>query len=169
MKPTLTIFLLLSLVCMIASTHAGENEKAQFEKLKSLEGEWQGTNPSGKPVKVTYEVVSNGSAVMERMQPENEPIMISMYHLDGKHLMMTHYCSAMNQPRMRAVANNGKNTIRFSIMDVTNLAKPTDGHMQKLVITVKDEDHLTALWTFVENGIEKDGPFDLKRIKRANK
>ena len=167
MKRFCLVMLMLGFVLTITNARAGDGAKEKFEKIKSLAGEWHGKNPSGKPVTVTYEVVSNGSVVMERIQPIDEPDMITMYHLDGDHLMMTHYCSAMNQPRMRAASGGGdENVIRFSLLDVTNLAKPTDGHMQKLVITIKDENHLATQWTFVTDGKAEGGaPFELVRKK----
>ena len=36
-----------------------------FEQLKSLEGAWEGAGPEGTPVRISYKVVSEGSAVME--------------------------------------------------------------------------------------------------------
>jgi len=36
---------------------------------------------------------------MESMEHES---MVTMYHLDKGRVMMTHYCSAQNQPRMQA-------------------------------------------------------------------
>jgi len=149
------------LIIPLTLVTAGTNEK--FDTIKSLAGEWQGTKPDGENVKVTYEVVSNGSVVMERLESESEPVMITMYHLDGDHLMMTHYCSAKNQPRMRAAMSNEDQVIRFSFYDVTNLVKPTDGHMQKLIVTLKDKDHLVTQWTFVEDGKEHSAPFELER------
>ncbi|MEE9170182.1 MAG: hypothetical protein V3U73_10470 [bacterium] len=171
MKRHSLVLLMLAFVFMTTCVQAGDDTKDKFEKIKSLAGEWHGKNPAGKPVTVTYEVVSNGSVVMERIQPVDEPDMITMYHLDGDHLMMTHYCSAMNQPRMRATSGgDDENVIRFSLLDVTNLAKPTDGHMQKLVMTFKDKDHLSSQWTFVADGkAEAGGPFELERKKISMK
>ena len=165
MKQNFIIFLIVMFSFLSNFMLAGENEIENFKKIKSLAGNWQGKNPEGKPVLVTYEVVSNGSVVMERMETENEPAMITMFHLDGGRLMMTHYCSAMNQPRMQATEQgDNDNSIQFSLFDITNLNNPADGHMQKLKITFKDEDHIITQWTFVEDGKEKSTPFELKRI-----
>jgi hypothetical protein len=164
MKFYIKVLGILAFVLMMSDVQAGDKAEANFQRLKSLAGEWQGKKPDGKMVGVTYEVVSNGSVVMERMQSDGEPAMITMYHLDGKHLMMTHYCSVMNQPRMRATADSGdENVIQFSLLDVTNLTKATDGHMKKLAITFTDDNHIVTKWTFVENGKEKEGPFELER------
>lgn len=153
---------------VISSSYAGD-AASKFEKLHSLAGEWKGKGPRGKSVTITYEVVANGSVVMERMETEGEPAMITMYHLDGDDLMMTHYCSAKNQPRMKAKATEADNTIAFELMDITNLAKPTDGHMQRMQLTFKDEDHISAHWTFKQGDREEGGPFELQRVKMSDK
>jgi hypothetical protein len=127
----------------------------EFEKMKSLVGEWKGTSMDGKPATVTYTLVSDNSALMERLVMGGESEMVTMYHPDGDHLMMTHYCSAHNQPRMRTqtVAAEGK-IITFDLVDVTNLSAPDAGHMKKLVVTFVDKDHFTQEWTWREKGKE---------------
>ncbi len=162
------ILVVLLAFVLIASQLPAADSAGQFEKMKSLAGEWQGKSPDGKNVTVSYELVSNGSALMERMAGENEPNMITMYHLDGANLMMTHYCSAMNQPRMRAEAGEA-NAIHFTFIDATNLAKSTDGHMHKLTITFKDENHINHAWTFSQNDQEQTMMFDLERKTMTQK
>src|SRR5260370_17608385 len=68
-----------------------------FDQLKTLVGEWEGTN-NGGPVKVTYTLVANGTAMMERLQPANEPDKITMYSADCDHVVVPHYCSSGNPP-----------------------------------------------------------------------
>lgn len=126
-----------------------------FEKMKSLVGEWQGKSLDGNTSKVSYALVSDDSALMERLAMGGESEMVTMYHPDGDHLMMTHYCSAHNQPRMRAqTASLESKSIAFDLVDVTNLSSPNAGHMKKLVVTFVDPDHFTQEWTWSENGKE---------------
>jgi hypothetical protein len=127
----------------------------EFEKMKSLAGEWQGKSLDGNTAKVTYTLVSDNSALMEKLVVGGESEMVTMYHPDGDHLMMTHYCSAHNQPRMRSqkVPMEIKNII-FDVVDVTNLVTPDSGHMKKLVLTFADQDHFTQEWTWGEKGTE---------------
>ena len=81
------------------------------------------------------------------------PAMTTMYHPDGDHLMMTHYCSAHNQPRMRSQTGSAETrSIVFDFVDVTNLSTPDAGHMTRLVLTFVDQDHLTQEWTWREKG-----------------
>src|SRR5258708_34052963 len=72
-----------------------------FDQLKTLLGEWEGTN-SGRPVKITYTLVANGSALMERLQPADEPDMITMYSSDGDPLVLTYPRSDENKHQIVA-------------------------------------------------------------------
>ncbi len=127
-----------------------------FEKMKSLVGEWQGKSLDGHSAKVSYTLVSNNSALMERLAMGGESEMVTMYHPDGDHLMMTHYCSAQNQPRMRSQKGSSEvKSLVFDLVDVTNLSTPDAGYMRRLVLTFVDQDHLTQEWTWSEKG--KDG------------
>jgi hypothetical protein len=80
--------------------------------------------------------------------------------------MATHYCEAGNQPRMRTEPIRADAaSLRFSFLDVTNLAKPTDPHMRELVVTFQDPDHLQQRWTFSEGGKETPATFVYARKK----
>ena len=139
--------------------------QSSFERMKSLAGSWQGKGPEGKPLAVSYRVVANGSAVMSEI---GEQDMITMFHLDRDRLLMTHYCGAGNQPRMRATASPDGNTIRFDFVDATNLADAHAGHMHRLVLNLLDPNHHTEEWSFQQNGKEMTERFDLYRKPPAN-
>jgi hypothetical protein len=80
--------------------------------------------------------------------------------------MMTHYCSAQNQPRMVAEPVSGPVTsLHFKFLDVTNLASPDAGHMHDLVVTFVDPDHFTQAWTWSEKGKEGTETFHWSRVK----
>jgi hypothetical protein len=117
--------------------------------MKSLAGNWAGTTKHGKPVKLTYTVVSGGTTVMERLDSPEGGNMITMYHPDGEHLMVTHYCSAGNQPRMVEAPRQGDNDLAFSFFDATNDPNiPGRGHMRGLKFHFQDKNHFTQEWTF---------------------
>ena len=138
----------------------------EFEKMKSLVGEWKGTSMDSHPATVTYNLVSDNSALMERLSMGGESEMVTMYHPDGDHLMMTHYCSAHNQPRMRSQSVSAEiKTITFDLVDVTNLSAPDAGHMKKLVVTFADRDHFTQEWTWAQNGKERTEVINFERMK----
>jgi hypothetical protein len=91
------------------STSTAKNGKgnAGWEWMKSLQGEWEGTYEGKLATRASYRLVSNGTALMETLVSPDASDMITMYTPDGDRLMMTHYCSANNQPRMRAAAATG--------------------------------------------------------------
>ena len=138
--------------------------KAELEKMKSLEGVWEGEGSDGNPAHFSYTVVSAGNTVMETIDHTHmAEMMVTMYHLDGDNLMMTHYCSAGNQPRMRLVSSTS-NSLTFKMFDITNLASENDGHMSGVTITWKDKDHITSDWTYSKDGKEQHhGVFKLSR------
>ena len=89
-----------------------------------------------------------------------------MYYSDGDQLMLTHYCSLNNQPRMRAGAvKEGDKTITFACVDATNLKNPTDVHMRQLAIEGKDHDHFIQTWTLSKAGKDVPKVFTFERIK----
>ena len=137
-----------------------------FEKLKSLVGIWKGTTSEGKAIMLTYKLVSGGTTIMETNDSEeHKDGMITMYHLDGGKLMMTHYCSMGNQPRMKASAISTDGKLSFSFVDGTNMSK-SDAHMHSLAITFKDKDHMTQEWTMRSGG--KDQMHPAFEMTRAN-
>src|SRR5215510_15811332 len=72
----------------------------QFETLKKLVGTWTGkgmTEESG-PSTFTYKLVAGGSVLMETMMPGTDYEMVTMYHVDGSDVVLTHYCMLGNQP-----------------------------------------------------------------------
>ena len=151
-------FLLLGLA---ASEFAQEKPKprinAGFDHLKSLVGEWQGTNAKGEPARVVYELVSNGSALLERLFDYGEPEMVSVYSSDADRLVMTHYCSSGNQPQLRsAPVSTASKRFTFEFTRATNLASLAEGHMGKLVVTLQDHEHFTQEWTWTEGGRPAD-------------
>lgn len=89
------------------SARGADGVKAQdaFNQLKTLAGEWKvdaaGHGPDAPPGTITYKVTGGGKVVMETMFPGTDHEMVSMYHLDGEDLRMTHYCAAGNQPRLK--------------------------------------------------------------------
>ena len=138
----------------------------EFEKMKSLIGEWKGTSMGGNPATVTYTLVSDNSALMERLAMGGESEMVTMYHPDGDRLMMTHYCSAHNQPRMRSeMVPEGSNNLTFDFLDVTNLSAPDAGHMRKLVVTFEDKNHFSQAWTWTEKGKDNVVVIHFERTK----
>lgn len=137
-----------------------------FDQLKGLAGTWEGTAGEEKnPVTVTYRVTSGGSAVIETLFLDTPHEMVTVYHLDGENVVLTHYCSAQNQPRMKLAKSDGK-TANFEFTGATNLKSDKDFHMHSAKIEFVDKDTLKAEWTgFADGQAAHVAKFELKRKK----
>lgn len=153
-----SVFVLV--VCAFLATFAAAQEMhpaarstPAFDQLKSLVGHWEGTTSSDHKVSVSYELISNGSVLMERLSPGNEPDMITMYSLEGDRILVTHYCSAGNQPTMQTApspAADGK--LEFTFLRLAGAKSPDEGHMVALKVSLPDKDHLVQTWTYDDHG-----------------
>jgi hypothetical protein len=151
-------------LCTCASAQSPAQES--FGALTRLAGQWRGTGTGGHRVQITFRVMSAGSAVFsELVELDRNEEMVTVFHLDGDRLLLTHYCTAGNQPRMHATASPDDKTIVFDFVDATNLRPHQKGHMRRLVIRLHDPDHHTEEWTFVENGKEVKDLLDMHRVK----
>ena len=147
--------------------------EAQFERIKSLEGHWQWSEelaPDLKGMVCTYEVTAGGTAVLETLFPGDDFEMVSLYHLDGDQLILTHYGSTGNQPTMRAKAyatKPGQVTlpIDFQCIGGTNMGTESDGHMHRMSFLDIQGDDLLASWTFqIDRAPAGDRVFKLSRM-----
>jgi hypothetical protein len=158
---TATLALVLCAGCALAQSSAQKS----FDTLKALTGNWEGKNNQGQAMRVSFRETAGGSALLSEIHGQGPENMISMIHLDGDRLLMTHYCGVGNQPRMKAtLAPDGK-SIAFDFVDATNLSGPDVGHMHHVVFAMSDADHHTEEWTFLDHGKEMKELFTLQRVK----
>ena len=156
----------LVLLFLPLSSQAADIPDTSLTPLKFLVGEWKGVDAEGKVHKSVYALSSGGTSLTETLTPPDSPPMTTMYYSDGDQLMLTHYCSLNNQPRMRAGGvKDGDRTITFSFVDATNLKNPTDVHMRQLSLEVKDHDHFTQTWTLSKAGKDVPKVFTFERVK----
>jgi hypothetical protein len=133
----------------------GKTKSAEvFKQLSALVGEWEG-NQDSVPIKVTYTLTGDGSALMEYMKPGDSPTgaMITMFTVDGDHLIATHYCAAGNQPQMvTGIPGTLEQGVNFSLVRVTGMKTPDDFHNTGLTFIQDDKDHITQRWTYSYKG-----------------
>jgi hypothetical protein len=133
------------------ATDKTKSEEA-FDRLATLKGEWSGEQ-EGVKISLIYTLTANGSALMEEFRPESGPVMITMFTVDGDHLIATHYCSAKNQPQMITSAiTDAQKPLAFSLARITGLKSPDDWHNTGLTMIQEDSDHLTQEWTYQSKG-----------------
>ncbi|MCG3125750.1 MAG: hypothetical protein CHACPFDD_00576 [Phycisphaerae bacterium] len=131
--------------------------KAAFESIRKLAGQWEGTGGDagepGNPMSISYRLTAGGATVVETLFRDTPHEMVTMYHLDGDALLLTHYCAAGNQPRMRLdPAASTADVLVFKFLDATNLKSPQDAHMHELKLTLVSADEIRAEWTMYVNG-----------------
>lgn len=145
---------------------AADAPVASLEPLHFLSGEWRGTDGEGKSYRAVYQLTSGGTSLTETLTPADSPAMTTMYYTDGEHLMLTHYCSMNNQPRMRANAYEpGGKALVFVFLDATNLKSPADAHMHQVAFDFKDHDHFNQVWVLSKAGKELPKTVTFERIK----
>ncbi len=166
----------LAMACIAIAARTAERvaaKNAHFEQLKTLAGTWVSVGEDGKPtdtVVSVFKVTAGGSAVQETLFPGSNHEMISLYHLDGPDLLMTHYCAAGNQPRMKLDPTSPANRYNFKFAGGTNLNPEKDMHMHEGSITVVDNDHLEWQWVGYKDGKPSgDHKVAIKLVRKATK
>ncbi len=140
--------------------HQATDSRAAFERLRGLVGTWSFT-VDGRVVSddATFRIAANDKVLVEDMGG-----MVTMYHLDGDKLMLTHYCNAGNQPRMRMTKADADN-IAFEMYDITNLASPTSYHSNTLNVKFLSRDHVVLTYGGKSGRKEPPQVFELTRKK----
>ncbi len=159
----------VALVVMASAALAGDKTKSEqaFDRLTSLKGEWKG-EMDGVNTTLIYTVTANGSALMEECRPQKGPEMITMFTVDGDHLIATHYCSAKNQPQMvTPVITDVQKPLAFSLVRVTGLKSPDDFHNTGLTVIQEDNDHLTQEWSYQFKGKTGKNIFRFTRVRQG--
>jgi hypothetical protein len=148
-------------------TAPAKQAQAQFEQLKKLAGTWTGKASHGDAAhdaNINYRMTAAGSAVEETIFSGTDHEMVTMYHLDGNSLILTHYCALGNQPRMKSEPGGDPKRIVFRFLDGTNMNAAKDMHMHEATLELVDADHLRAVWTAYSDGKpEHSSTFELTR------
>jgi hypothetical protein len=158
----------VALAAMASAALAGEKTKSEqaFDRLTSLKGEWNG-QIDGVNTTLIYTLTANGSVLMEQCRPAKRPEMVTMFTVDGDHLIATHYCSAKNQPQMATPAITVvQKPLEFSLVGVTGLKSPDDFHNTGLTVIQEDNDHLTQEWSYQHKGKAGKNIFHFTRVRQ---
>jgi hypothetical protein len=126
-----------------------------FQKLKGLAGEWHGTidaRDSGKQATVIYKVTSGGNAVIETLFPGTDHEMLTVYHLDGKRLVLTHYCTVGNQPRMVLARTSTPERLAFDFAGGSNINPKRDKHMHSMRLLFESNNSVVSEWDLFVDG-----------------
>lgn len=179
---TLTALSILALFAILATARAqtpgpeagGKGHEApkpaapsRLDVMKKLAGDWVQVGPDGKTsdqVVATYRVTAAGSAVEETLFAGSPHEMVTVYHMDGDDLVLTHYCVTGNQPHMKAEKQADPKRLVFHCTGGTNMKSENDEHMHQATLVFKDDDHLHSEWQDVKDGKNAfTATFDLAR------
>jgi hypothetical protein len=145
----------------------GVDAKAAFARLSALAGTWKAqvghANEAAKKQEhadqhpsessVVYRLTGAGSALVETQFPGSDHEMVSIYHLDGSDLRMTHYCAMGNQPRVKLDrAHSQPDHLVFVFDGGTNLDPGKDMHIHGLEITFHKDGKVTSTWEGYSDG-----------------
>jgi hypothetical protein len=146
---------------------AAIDAKTAFARLKTLKGTWTSQiksddqseehkdlakhDPAKPPV--VYKITGAGSAVMETQFPGTGHEMVSVYHLDGPDLRMTHYCAVGNQPRVKLDRTHSTPDQLIFVFDGgTNLDPGKDRHIHGVTITFQPDGKVVSAWEGYADG-----------------
>ncbi len=123
-----------------------------FERLKTLVGSWEGKTAAGRSLKVSYRLTANKTVLVETwtLGPSRESL--TLYHMDHKNLLATHYCPIGNQPRLQLKPSASTNAFIFEFVSATNLPDAQVAHQHQFDIQMLGADTFSRSETYVEKG-----------------
>ncbi len=142
---------MLLVVTLPAAAASPDAATTAFKQLSTLLGQWDGKFADGRAHGVSYRLTAGGSVLVETwtLGPIRESI--TMYHLDGDHLVATHYCPQGNQPRLQWVPGDDPKTLSFAFRDGTNLQVTDGSHQHAFWIRLQDDASYVRDETYVTN------------------
>jgi hypothetical protein len=146
---TILVMAVLSGACAVSAFADGADQKAAFDRLKSLEGEWAGRmeDPlAGPPATVRYEVVSGGTAVIERQNAGQSFESVAVYFLANGKLRATLYSGAGNQPGYRLGRESTRDLLLLELDGGTGFDADHDGHVHRGEIRFIAPDRIEQRW-----------------------
>lgn len=159
-------FALVLLLVFSAAQARSDDAAAAFARLKTgLAGNWKLASPQdarGERFRIAFREISRGSALVETFGDPAGNVTETVYHLDGPHLVATHYCAQGNQPRLRLSTEDPRTGVTFTFHDATNLRDPKASHLVRMRVRL-DADRLEKEEVYLENGREETTTLTLVR------
>ena len=170
MKCLLVLVIAVRLSPSVASAQPGVDSHEAFQRLKTLAGSWDATEKGNPKLAetVVYSLTGRGSVLVEDMRSPSMGHMLTTYHLDKGRLVLTHFCGAGNQPRMRVtgVADGGRR-IAFEIYDITNLSAPDAYHSTRVDVVFVSDDRVDLEYRGAAGQRQTTQVFQLTRRKSS--
>jgi hypothetical protein len=122
-----------------------------FRQLGNLVGTWSGHSPNGSPHTVTFRYTAAQSVLVETWTLGAGRESMTVYALDGDHLLATHYCPQGNQPRLEYAGVDKAGRWQFRFRDGSNLREKGHSHQQAFWIKLQNDGTFERGETYVDN------------------
>jgi hypothetical protein len=153
------------LFLMLAPSAALWSSATAFETFKGFEGKWAiRSGQKALPIEMTYESGSKGSIVTEKFGKE-----LSVFYRDGQNLLMTHFCNAGNQPRLRLRENTQPGVFEFQMFDITNLQSADADHVERVIYRIVDDKTINLEIVWKNGKSEESEKYTLTRLDRGKR
>ncbi len=163
-------------IASVSVTH--DSKLAFFDTMAEvLPGNWEGQfadgsfdNPTSewRPARINYHLTAGGTAIVEDYFGQDESVvgMTTVYHQDNNDIRATHFCGAMNHPRMISREFDAESkTMSFGFVDVSNLKSPEDYHSRDIDLTIVDDDNIRLTFFGLTDGKRNSRVFAFSRKK----
>lgn len=175
MKKNMNIIYCIAAVILSASLMAQAEEparpkkgSAEFERMKTLVGTWEGKTDMGHgPIDLTvkYRLLAGGSVLEEKVFEGTPNEMTTMYYDQNGKLAGTHYCVLGNRPGMLLKSSDAK-SINLDFDKTCGIDPKKESHMHGLTITFDDADTITTgCKAFMDGKEVPDHATTLKRVR----
>jgi hypothetical protein len=141
---------------------------AEFERLKSLVGTWQGKVDMGQglvDMTARYRLLAGGTVLEERVFEGTPSEMVTMFYDKNGKLALTHYCAIGNRPGMVLKSADAK-SIQFAFDESCGIDPKKESHMHALTLSFDDANTITATCEAIMDG--KQLPKNPSVLKRVN-
>jgi hypothetical protein len=131
-----------------------------FAFLKTLGSDWvrASDDPATTSPVVNFRVTAGGSAVLETIYIGPGTDMLTVYHMDGDNLLLTHYCVMMNAPVLQFEPSATPGEIKFTFAGGTNFDPNVDAHLHEGGFRITDADTLQPIFVTFTNGKQNPVP-----------
>jgi hypothetical protein len=178
MKKLIVTVCAVAVLASVYTARAGEPGKeagipkaapssAEFERLKSLVGTWQGKVDMGQglvDMTARYRLLAGGTVLEERVFEGTPSEMITMFYDKGGKLALTHYCVMGNRPGMVLKSATDKE-LKFAFDESCGINPKKESHMHALTLRFDDANTMTASCKSIMDGKEmEEKPTVLKRV-----
>ena len=151
------LFLFLFTAILTVTSSFGNNLSDDFEKLKSLEGKWQGTlertDGTSDNLVLNYSLTSNWSALLEESDTGGVE-MLTIFNYQNEELLSTHYCALQNKPVSVLKSNTNGEYVFITDSERSGLSKDKEAFVTSWKINLMPEDSNKIQYQYTVTGPE---------------